>query len=80
MDASILIPAMVLGLGSLLALAVAGRREPRPFDRVLVSLAWGPGLAAGIESHTTKASAAPLTAPAGCPSAAGGLGGRQEWG
>jgi len=53
MIGSILIPMVVLAAGCGLAELVAGRREARPLDRVLVSVAWGPGLAAGILALTS---------------------------
>ncbi|MGD8441816.1 MAG: hypothetical protein PVG53_14890 [Holophagae bacterium] len=53
MNGSILIPILVLVAGCVLAMLVAGRREARPLDRVLVSVAWGPGLAAGILGLTS---------------------------
>lgn len=55
MDLSVLSPFLVLGMGGLLAFAVASRREARPRDRALVAMAWGPGLAAGLLSLTSFA-------------------------
>lgn len=50
MDVSLLVPFFSLSLGCLLGFLVAGRRQSGVVERVVVSLAWGPGLAAGIMS------------------------------
>lgn len=50
MDLSLVVPVLVLIVGCLLAFTVVGRRQPRVVDRIAGSLAWGPGIAAGILS------------------------------
>ena len=50
MDASILVTIGVFGAGGVLAFAIVGSRERTGIDRLLASLAWGPGLAAGLLS------------------------------
>jgi hypothetical protein len=50
MDASVLVSLLVLGLGCLLGYVITGNRERTGVDRMLGSLVWGPGLAAGALS------------------------------
>lgn len=47
---SILVTIGVFAVGGMLAFAITGHRERTGIDRLLASLAWGPGLAAGLLS------------------------------
>lgn len=65
MDASVLVSLFVLGLGCLLGYVITGSRERTGADRILGSLAWGPGLAAGVLSLTSFFSLASGWGPLG---------------
>lgn len=50
MDHSLIVPLALLILGCILAWSIAGSSRREGLSRVAVSLAWGPGLAAGLVS------------------------------
>jgi len=49
-DVSLVVPFLALSFGCLLAFVIVGRRQPDIIDRLVDTLAWGPGLAAGVLS------------------------------
>ena len=53
MDLSIVVPFLLLVVGSVLAAGVVGRGESGAAARVLTGLAWGPGIVAGVLSLLT---------------------------